>query len=115
MSQLTAEDFSRMQREAKARVAEMQKRSQYYMERTLREQNQNRETPPPHEAKAEEPKDNGLPEQKADPFPEPSDPEKRKAVQNAENEELLLLLCLSILIGDEDRELFFLILIIALM
>ena len=110
MGQLTPEDFSRMQREAKMRVAEMQKRSRFYAESIQRA----------NRAHDEEKSDGGRimhsDFQHAETTDEPNamlpSATKSASAQNEDVAELLFLLFLSFLVGEADHDLLLLLMMI---
>lgn len=109
MGQLTPEDFLRMQREAKARVTEMQKRSRFYTAQSQRE---------PATQRGGEPENRPVAPQSAEDKTECENVlhipagTKRPTAGNDDQAELLFLMILLLLIGEEDRDMFFLLMMI---
>ena len=112
MAQLTPEDFARMQREAKARVAEMQKRSRFFTER-LQQENK------PSPTDVAEDRQEKLPALQEEPVCSRQDPPTETLnlnhMRQEADDELLWLLCLSALVGPEDHELLFLLMTIIML
>lgn len=111
MGQLTPEDFLRMQREAKMRVAEMQKRSRYYAENS---QHANRLQSEARVAATFPEKVSNTADDGSGKGPALVSTAKREMQQKEDNTEMLLLLFLSLLVGEQDQDLFLLLIYIML-